>query len=408
MGGAGLLEFCRALGGLLPLVAFAAPSAISRRARALHFRSTVVDTHADTTQRFVFDQFELGARHADGSIDIPRMRDGGVGAIFFAIWVPGKVTGPEAVRRALEQVEAVRRQAALHPDHLALARTADDIRRARAAGRIAVLMGLEGGHMIDSDLVVLKKYASLGVRYMTLTHVLNTEWADASTDKPAHNGLSDFGKRVIGEMNRLGMVVDVSHVSDKAFDDALAASRAPVFASHSCCRAICDSPRNLSDDRIGALAAKGGVMQINFHVGFLSQKFRDREKARPDLQEKIAVETKDRCGENEACKLLESDKIIRELVAQGKLPRVEWTEIVDHIDHAVKIAGAEHVGLGSDFDGAIMPHGMEDASRLPQITEALLRRRYSETAIRKILGGNTLRLLQDVESAAEPMKGMTV
>lgn len=388
-------------------LASASPSSISARARALHFRSIVVDTHADTTQRLVFDRFDLGARHADGSVDIPRMRDGGVGAIFFAIWVPGSVTGPLAVRRALEQIEAVRRQAEVHADDLAVARTANDIRRARSAGRIAVLMGIEGGHMIDSDLGVLRKYASLGVRYMTLTHALNTEWADASTDISAHNGLTNFGKQVIGEMNRLGMLVDVSHVSDKAFDDALAASRAPAFASHSSCRAICDSPRNLSDDRIRALAAKGGVVQINFHAGFLSQEFRDAENARPELQEKMAAETKNRCGENQACKLLESDRIVRGLVAQGKLPRVEWTRIVDHVDHAVEIAGAEHVGLGSDFDGACMPYGMEDSSRLPQITEALLQRGYSEAAIQNILGGNTLRLLQDVEAAAEPTKGMT-
>lgn len=368
----------------------------------------VVDTHADTTQRLVFDRFDLGVRHADGSVDIPRMRDGGVSAIFFAIWVPSSITGAPAVRRALDQIEAVRRQAALHPDDLELARTADDIRGARAAGRIAVLMGIEGGHMIDCDLGVLEKYASLGARYMTLTHVLNTEWADASTDKPAHNGLSNFGKRVIGEMNRLGMAVDVSHVSDKTFDDVLAASRAPIFASHSSCRALCDSPRNLSDDRMRAIAAKGGVVQINFHVGFLSQEFRDAEKARPELQKEIAAATKSRCGENEACKLLESDKIVRERVAQGQLPRVEWTKIVDHLDHAVQIAGVDHVGLGSDFDGACMPYGMEDAAGLPQITEALLQKGYSEANIQKILGGNTLRLLQDVEAAADQMRGMTV
>jgi membrane dipeptidase len=401
MARAELPRFCCALGGILPLLAFDFPSAISPGARAVHFRSTVVDTHADTTQRFVFDRFELGARHADGSIDIPRMRDGGVSAIFFAIWVPGSVTGAHAIERALGQVEAVRRQAAAHPGDLTLARTADDIRRARAAGRIAVLMGLEGGHMINSDLGVLQRYAALGVRYMTLTHALNTEWADASTDNPAHNGLSDFGKQVIGEMNRLGMAVDVSHVSDKAFDDALAASRAPVFASHSSCRALCDSPRNLSDPMIRALAAKGGVLQITFHAGFLSQEFRDAEKAHPEMQKQIAAETESRCGGNEACKLLESGKMVREMVAQGQLPRVEWTKIADHIDHAVRIAGVEHVGLGSDFDGACMPYGMEDASRLPQITEVLLGRGYSEVDVWKILGGNTLRFLKDVEAVSE-------
>ena len=384
------------------------PSAIATAARELHFRSTVVDTHADTAQRLVFDSFDLGARHADGSVDIPRMREGGVGAIFFAIWVPGSVRGTEAVRRALDQIEAVRRHAELHPNDLVLARNAEDIRRTRTRGRIAVLMGIEGGHMIDSDLSVLQKFAALGAGYMTLTHAVNTEWADASTDKPAHNGLSDFGKQVIGEMNRLGMAVDVSHVSDKSFHDALDASRAPIFASHSCCRALCDSPRNLSDPMIRALAAKGGLLQINFHVGFLSQEFRDAEKAHPELQIEVVAKAKDRCGENEACKILESGKMIREYVAKGRFPRVDWTKIVDHIDHAVKIAGVEHVGLGSDFDGACMPYGMEDASALPQITEALLKRGYSEADIQKILGGNTLRFLEDVEAAAEQMRGKTV
>jgi membrane dipeptidase len=367
----------------------------------------VVDTHADTTQRLVFESFDLGARHADGSVDIPRLRDGGVSAIFLAVWMPGSVRGADAVRRALDQIEAVRRHAELHPNDLVLARTAEDIRRARATGRIALLMGIEGGHMIDSDLGVLQKYASLGARYMTLTHAVNTEWADASTDKPVHKGLSDFGKQAIGEMNRLGMAVDVSHVSDKAFNDALSTSRAPVFASHSCCRALCNSPRNLSDTMIRALAAQDGVLQINFHVGFLSQEFRDAEKAHPELQIEVVAKAKDRCGENEACKILESGKIVREYVAKGRFPRVDWTKIVDHIDHAVKIAGVEHVGLGSDFDGACMPYGMEDASALPQITEALLIRGYSEDDIQKILGGNTLRFLEDVENAAEQMRGTT-
>ena len=382
--------------------------AISAEARELHLRSTVVDTHADTTQRLVSDSFDLGTRQTDGSVDIPRMREGGVGGIFFAIWVPGSVRGADAVRRAVEQIQAVRRHAEMHLSDLVLARTAEDIRRARAAGRIAVLMGIEGGHMINGDLDVLERYAALGARYMTLTHAVNTECADASTDKPVHNGLSSFGEQVVSEMNRLGMAVDVSHVSDKAFDDVLGASRAPVFASHSSCRALCDSPRNLSDPMIRALAAKGGVMQINFHVGFLSQEFRRAEQTHPELQVEVAAKAKDRCGENEACKILESGKMIREYVAKGRFPRVEWTKIVDHIDHAARIAGVEHVGLGSDFDGACMPYGMEDVSALPQITEALLGRGYSEVDIQKILGGNTLRFLEDVVSAAEQVRGTTV
>jgi len=376
-------------------------SGISSRARDLHFRSIVIDTHVDTTQRLVFDNFDLGERHSDGSVDIPRMRDGGVSAIFFAIWVPATVTGRDAVQRALGQIAAVRRQAELHAHDLTLARTAEDICRAHDVGRIALLMAIEGGHMINHDLGVLREYASLGASYMTLTHTRSSDWADASTDKPAHNGLSEFGKEVIREMNRLGMIVDVSHISDKALSDVLACSAAPVFASHSSCRALCETPRNLSDGAIEALAAKGGVVQINFHVGFLSQEFRDAEKAQPGFDKQVESETAKRCGENVACKLLESDRIVRAWVAEGKLPRVDWSKIVEHIDRAVKVAGIDHVGLGSDFDGAVMPYGMEDASHLPRITEALLQRGYGEEQIQKILGGNTLRLMQNVAAAAK-------
>jgi membrane dipeptidase len=387
------------------LPGFDAQSEISAKARDLHFRSLVMDTHTDTTQRFLFGDFDLAARHADGSVDIPRMREGGLGAIFFAVWIKGTITGPEAVKRALAQIAAIRRQVARHPSDLAQAITAGDVRRAQAAGKIAVLTAVEGGHMMNGDLDVLREFASLGVSYMTLTHTHNTDWADASTAKPLHDGLSEFGKQAIGEMNRLGMIVDVSHISDKALCDVLEVSEAPVLASHSSCQALCETPRNLSDEMMKALAARDGVMQINFHMGFLSQKFRDAEKAQPELGKQIEAEALKRCGENDACQILESDKIVRGFVAEGKLPRVDWTLIVDHIDHAVKVAGIDHVGIGSDFDGAEMPYGMEDAACLPRITDALLRRGYSEAGIEKILGGNALRLMQDVEALAKSRKG---
>ncbi|MGA8556674.1 MAG: dipeptidase, partial [Candidatus Acidiferrales bacterium] len=354
-----------------------------------------------TTQRLMDPKFDLGIGHDDGGIDIPRMRQGGLSAIFFSIYIPGTVIGPPAVRRALDQITAVRDVVAKYPNELVLCSTANEIRAAKGHNKIAVLMGVEGGHMIDDSLANLDKFYALGVRYMTLTHMVNTDWADASTDKPAHNGLSDFGKQVIREMNRLGMMVDISHVSDKTFYDVLAVSQAPVIASHSSCRALCNAPRNMTDAMIKALAAKGGVIQINYHVGFLSQKFQDAQKANPQLGKEIEAESKKRCGNNEACQLIEADKVTREMVAQGKLPRVEWTEIIDHIDHAVKLVGADHVGLGSDFDGADMPYGLEDASHLPQITNALLAKGYSAGDIRKILGGNTLRLMQDVEAVAQ-------
>jgi membrane dipeptidase len=286
-----------------------------------------------------------------------------------------------------------------------LATTAEQIRQAHKEGKIAALMGVEGGHMIASDLSVLRMYAGLGVRYMTLTHSGNDEWADASTDKPAHNGLTDFGKDVVREMNRSGVIVDISHVSDKTFYDALEVSKAPLFASHSSCRAICDAPRNMTDQMMKDLAAQGGVVQINYHVGFLSQEFRNAEKADPKINEAISQEVTKRCGSeaNEGCMLIEGDRVTREYVAKGALPRVDYSKIIEHIDHAVKVAGIDHVGLGSDFDGANMPFGMEDASMLPKITEALLKKGYSEGDVKKILGENTLRVMTDAERVSHEL-----
>ena len=376
---------------------------IAQRARKLHLSSIVVDTHDDTTQRLLDGDFDLLPRNGSGSIDIPRMKEGGLAAIFFSIWIPSKINGSEAVKHALDQIDAVREQVRRHPTETTLATTAAEIREARKNGKIAALMGVEGGHMIASDLGVLRSYAALGVRYMTLTHSGNDEWADSSTDKAVHNGLTDFGKNVVREMNRLGVMVDISHVSDKTFYDALDVSRAPLIASHSSCRAICDAPRNMTDQMIKDLAAKGGVIQINYHVGFLSQEFRDAEKADPEINKAISAEVQKRCGEKEGCQLIEGDRITREYVEKGKLPRVDWTKIIEHIDHAVKVGGVDHVGLGSDFDGANMPYGMEDASKLPKITEALLRKGYSEGDVKKILGENTLRVMTEVERVSREM-----
>ncbi len=390
---------CVSLGALLAGTMTA--DGVSERAKKLHFSSIVVDTHDDTTQRLLDGKFDLGERHDSGSIDIPRMKEGNLGAIFFSIWMPGTITGPEVVKRALDQIDAVREQVRKHPKDLVLAATAAEVRESRKQGKIAVLMGVEGGHMIASDLGVLRSYAALGVRYMTLTHSKNVEWADSSTDSAVHNGLTDFGKDVVREMNRLGIVVDISHVADKTFYDVLSLSKAPVFASHSSSRALCDAPRNMTDDMMRALAAKGGVIHINYHVGFLSQEFRDANKANPDLNKQMEAEIQQKCGDIEGCRIAEGERVTREYVAQGKLPRVEWTKIIEHIDHAVKVAGADHVGLGSDFDGANMPYGMEDASMLPKITEALLQKGYSESDIRKILGENTLRVMSEVERVAK-------
>jgi membrane dipeptidase len=374
---------------------------VSARAKQLHDRAIVVDSHDDTTQRLIFDKaFNLAARNKNGNIDIPRMREGGLDALFFSIWVPSDVTGPPAVKRALDQIDAVREAVRTMPNDLMLATTAAEVRKAAAEHKIAALMGMEGGHMIDDDLRLLRVYAALGVRYMTLTHFKNNNWADSSTDKAAHNGLTGFGKDVVREMNRLGVMVDISHVADKTFYDALEVSKAPVIASHSSVRAIANHPRNMTDDMMRALAKNGGVMMINYHAGFLSEEFRvASEKKSGNVVEAMAAMSK-KCGGDEACSTLESERIDHESMAKGELPKVTWEKIVEHIDHAVKVAGADHVGLGSDFDGATMPLGMEDVSKLPKLTDALLKKGYSEGDIQKILGGNILRVMEQIERVA--------
>lgn len=374
-------------------------SAISEKAEKLHFSSIVIDTHNDTTQQFLDPKYDFTARHSDGNVDIPRMREGGLGGIFFSIYIPATTTGPLAVKKALQQIDLVREQVRKQPKDLALATTADEIVDAHKEGKIAALIGVEGGHMIDSDLGVLRLFAALGVRYMTLTHSSKTDWAGSSGDQGPEKGLSDFGKQVVLEMNRLGVMVDISHVSDKTFYDVLATSKAPVLASHSSCRALCSAPRNMSDKMIRALAERGGVIQINYHIGFLSQEYRNTATAHPEIKKKMEVEAEQRCGASEACAMMFLVHRVRELQNKGELPKVNWTAIIDHIDHAVKIAGIDHVGLGSDFDGAIMPEGMEDVSKLPRITEALMNRGYSKSDVRKILGENTLRLMREVERA---------
>ena len=372
---------------------------VSARATQLHDRAVVMDTHADTTQRLIWEQaFNIGVRNKDGHIDIPRMREGGLDAIFFSIWMNGNVTGPVAVKRALDQIDAVREAVRMHPGDLVLAITAADVRRAAAQKKIATLMGVEGGHMIDHDLAVLRVFAALGVRYLTLTHSLNTTWADSSGDKPAHNGLTAFGKDVVRELNRLGMMVDISHVSDKTFFDTIEVTKAPVIASHSSVRAISKAPRNMTDDMLRAVAKNGGVVMINYGVQFLSDESRIAGE-RADFQARANAMVR-RCGDNEACSILGRQRLSNEAMASGQLPEVTWEKIIDHIDHVMTIAGVDHVGLGSDFDGVSMPLGMEDVSKLPKITDALLQRGYAEQDIEKILGGNILRVMEQVERAA--------
>jgi membrane dipeptidase len=377
---------------------------ISERAHKLHFSSIVLDTHDDTTQRFFSKDYDLGKRNPEGHVDIPRMREGGMNAIFFSIWIDGHIMGPPAVQKALDQIDAVHECVKKYSNEMALARTAEDVRRARVQGKIAALMGVEGGHMIGNDIRVVRIFADLGVRYMTLSHFYNDEWADSSTDKPAHNGLTDFGKDIVREMNRQGILVDISHVSDRTFYDALEVSKAPLLASHSSCRALCNHVRNMSDDMIVALAAKGGVIQITYEKSFIDQAYKDAyDKETGGVVEHLSELTKD-CNNDESCISREMAKLQQKLTDEGKLPHVSWEGIIDHIDHAVKLVGAEHVGLGSDFDGADMPDGLEDCSKLPKITEALLRKGYSEGDIRKILGENTLRVMEQAERVSRELQ----
>src|SRR5438270_2144824 len=379
------------------LVRGLAADAVADHAHQLHFSSIVLDTHDDTTQRFFSKSFDIGKRNPDGHIDIPRMRDGGMNAIFFSIWIDGRIMGPAAVQKALDQIDAVHENVRKNSKDMTFARTAADVRKAHAEGKIAALMGVEGGHMIGNDIRMVRIFADLGVRYMTLSHFYNDEWADSSTDKPAHNGLTHFGKEVVREMNRQGMLVDISHVSDKAFYDALEVSRVPLIASHSSVRAISNHPRNMSDDMIRALTAKGGVIQINYERNYLSEEYRTAFAAVAGDVSRMEEKFKKECGDDNVCIGKAEIKLEKELTDAGKLPHVSWEKIIEHIDHVVKLVGPDHVGLGSDFDGADMPDGLEDCSKLPKITEALLRKGYSEEDIRKILGGNILRVLEQAE-----------
>jgi membrane dipeptidase len=369
-------------------------------------RAVVIDLHDDTTQMIVDEGYNLGEKHDYGQVDIPRMRAGHVSGLFLSIWTDSdRYTPLEAVRRTLEQIDGVRREVARHPNDLEMATTAADILSAKKRGRIAILMGLEGGHAIDSDLSVLRSYADLGVRYLTLTHTNHTPWADSSAKPSEHNGLTDFGRQVVRELNRLGMMVDISHVSDKTFQDALEASAAPVIASHSSSRALASAPRNMTDDMLRALARKGGVVHINYYEGFLDNGFAEREKTlKAEQTEQDAIDDRtpkfgDRSQNGPAVRKLNARRI-------AKLGRLPLSRLLDHFEHAVKVAGVDHVGLGSDFDGAddLFPEGMEDISKIPNLVRGLMERGFSDEDILKILGGNTLRVMREVELVSRKMQ----
>jgi membrane dipeptidase len=382
---------------------------VSARALRIHQQAIVLDTHIDVPMKMVQPGWDIAERHdypkrgvqnrTASHVDIPRMYEGGMDGLFFSIYMPGTVTGPEAVKRSLEIIDTVREAAKTNPKTMMLADTAADIRRAAAQHKIAALMGMEGGHMIANSLPVLREYYSLGVRYMTLTHSVGNDWAGSSTDeKTKEKGLTDFGKDVVREMNRLGMMVDISHVSDKTFWDAIEVSKAPLIASHSSCRAISGHPRNMTDDMIKALAKNGGVIQINYLDGFIDNDLYEAQKAAQPEIAKIREEMRKKYpnAEDEPKRFEESMKAMEKF----NFPRPQWTKIVEHIDHAAKLVGPEHVGLGSDFDGASMPEGMHDVTDLPKITDALLKMGYTEKQVTGILGGNLLRVMGQVEKVA--------
>jgi len=369
----------------------------------VHRSTLLIDTHNDVPTRTV-DGFDIGSHTGTGHTDIARLKEGGVGAQFFAVYVAASyVTGNRSANRTLQMIDTVRHDIIdRYPNDFMLAISAKDIEEAHRRGKIAALMGIEGGHAIEDSLRLLRDYYDLGIRYMTLTHSNTNNWADSSGDiddakVKHHNGLTDFGKQVVREMNRLGMMVDISHVADKTFWDALEVSRAPIFASHSSCRALTRHARNMTDDMIVALAKKGGVVQVNFYCGFISQKFRDNDAADTKaLDARMAQET---AGQklSEPDQQILSEKLRKEL----GLSRATLADVVDHIDHIRKIAGIDAIGLGGDFDGvSCTPIGLEDVSKYPNLTRALLEKGYSAEDIRKIYGGNFLRVMRAVEAAA--------
>ncbi len=383
---------------------------LAARATRVHREAIVLDTHADTTPRFQNPSWDFSARHprTDSDIDLPRAREGGLDVQFWSIYV-GKVEGDgRAIREALERIDAVWELARRHPDDVVVATDVAGIRRGVAEGKLVSLMGVEGGHMIEDKLAVLRDFYRLGVRYMTLTHSFHTKWADSSGTgqplPPGNGGLTAFGVEVVREMNRLGMMVDVSHVSDQTFADALRVAEAPVIASHSSCRAVFDHPRNLSDDMLRALAAKGGVVMINYYPGYTD----------PVAAPKIADWFK-RHGEELAAlrakyagDLRQMSSAMAAIAAADPVPQGSLDTLLDHFDHALRVAGEDHVGLGSDFDGvASFPEGLDEVSLLPNVTKGLLARGWSEAVVRKVLGENLLRAFAEVEQVAARLSAAT-
>ena len=400
----------------LPLAAAGTePDDLAARAARIHRSAIVVDTHEDVPDALAEKWADLGVRGATKHFDIPRAKEGGLTAAFFAVYVSASYADGGAARIALDRIDMVQRVVAAHPADLMSAAAVAEIRRAKREGKIAILMGIEGGHAIEDSLGALRDFHRLGVRYMTLTHTNSNHWADSAGNFFAprfdadsyrlHHGLSDFGRAVVREMNRIGMMVDVSHVSDETIDDVLETSRAPIFASHSSCRALASLPRNLKDDHIRRIGVKGGVVMINVSSVFLDQGLVDAARGALDALQEPAERIRRQYEGDPKRAQAEIAKLIE---AVPPRPPVPFTKVVDHIEHVMKVAGPDAVGLGTDFDGIPdPPSGLEDVSKLPRLTEELLRRGHSEEEVRKVLGENFLRFFAKVEEvsrslAAEP------
>jgi membrane dipeptidase len=376
------------------------PVKLTDEALRIHREALVVDGHNDLPWRLrekadgFFKRYDLTQEQKALHTDIPRLRKGGVGAQFWSAWVPASTERKgTAVKQTLEQIDLIHRMIRQYPDVFEMASSADDIVRIRRQGKIASLIGIEGGHSIDNSLGVLRTLHALGARYMTLTHSENTDWADSATDTPKHGGLTDFGERVVLEMNRLGMLVDISHVSAETMRHTLKVTKAPVIASHSSAYAVAAHPRNVPDDVLKLVAKNGGVIMVNFYSGFIvpegARAMKDMFKAYREMKKKYP-----------------KDADFQEAWAQWKrehpVPTGSVHDVVDHIEHIIRVAGIEHVGLGSDFDGiSTVPKQLEDVSCYPYITQELLNRRYTREQIHLILGGNLMRVLRRAEDVAK-------
>ena len=384
------------------------PKTISPEARKIHNEAIIVDTHADTPQRFLDDNWNIGSTEPNdpGHISLDKVRRGNLSAEFFSIWVAPDLNQGHFAQHTLDLIDSVYAQAANHPDRMMMAFSTADIQKAHAQHKFAALMGIEGGHSIENDLHLLRDYYRLGVRYMTITWSNSTSWAESSGDVKtpgvtAPKGLTDFGREVVREMNQLGMLVDVSHVSDNTFWDIIKTTKAPVIASHSSARALTGAPRNMTDDMLRAVAKNGGVVDVNFYSAFLDEQYRKAADAQSKERDAAVQAYVDKQrAEGKTVGYMETDRIAREWNA--KIPRPPFHVLIDHIDHIAKVAGIDHVGLGSDFDGVsgATPAGMDSAADLPKITQALRDRGYKPEDIKKILGGNVLRVFGQVETVS--------